>query len=89
MHSMSVNKSVSELYPLNDSPDKIEAGLAGPVLRQITDAWNALAALETKLPDKPDRWQADSLFTAREGMRRAWLAVSNLDRSLPRNSQDG
>lgn len=75
-------KSVPELYPLPDEQDVLKLVLAGPVLRQITAAWKALDKLERRLPGGPDRWQADSLFVAREGMRRAWLALSNLDRGL-------
>jgi len=89
MHPTPANKSVSELYPLSDSASDLEAGLSSPVLQHITAAWKALEALETDLPTEPDRWQADSLFTAREGMRRAWLAVANLDRRLQRNSRGG
>jgi len=89
MHPTPANKSVSELYPLSDPAGDLEAGLASSVLQHITAAWKALEALETDLPTGPNRWQADSLFTAREGMRRAWLAIANLDRRLQRNSRRG
>ena len=86
MYPMSPTNSIAELYPLRTEQDKIEAGPAGPALRQITAAWNALDGLESNLPGGPDRWQAESLFVAREGMRRAWLALSNLDHRLRRQS---
>jgi hypothetical protein len=86
MCPMSPTNSIPELYPLQMEQDPSEAGLAGPTLRQITAAWNALDALETNLPGGPDRWQTETLFVAREGMRRAWLALCNLDRSLRRRS---
>jgi hypothetical protein len=82
MRTLSPTNSVRELYPLKREQDTSQAGLAGPALRQIHAAWDALDALETSLPGGPDRWQADSLLVAREGMRRAWLALSNLERSL-------
>ena len=87
MHSTPANKSVAELYPVDDAADEVGAGLAGPVLQHISAAWKALEALETDLLTEPNRWQADSLFTAREGMRRAWLAIVNLDRRLQRSSR--
>ena len=86
MYPMSPKNSIPELYPLQTDQGKIKAGPAGSALRQITAAWNALDALENNLPGGPDRWQADSLFVAREGIRRAWLALSNLDRGLRRQS---
>jgi hypothetical protein len=90
MSPISPTNDVAELYPLQTQQDKIDAGPAGPALRQITAAWNALDGLESNLPGGPDRWQAESLFVAREGMRRAWLALSNLDRRLRRqNHRDG
>ena len=57
---------------------------AGPALHRLVEAWQALELLEENLPDVPDRWQADGIHVAREGIRRAWLAVSNLDRGLKR-----
>jgi hypothetical protein len=82
MYSTSTGNSIAELYPLQAEQDKSEAGLVGPTLRQITAAWNALDKLEANSPGGLDRWQADSLLVAQEGLRRAWLALSNLDRSL-------
>ena len=74
-------KSVAEMYPLG-AVDEAEAGPAASVLRRITAAWDALEKLESSLPGGADRWQADSLFVAREGMRRAWLALANLEQGL-------
>jgi hypothetical protein len=82
MQTKLCDSSLASLYPLETDVNKIGADLAGPVMRQITAAWNALDQFETDLPGGPDRWQAESLFVAREGMRRAWLALSNLDRRL-------
>jgi hypothetical protein len=75
--------NVSMLYALKverPSPD----GPAGPALQLLVAAWQALEHLEENLSDGPDRWQADGIHVAREGVRRAWLAVSNLDRGLKR-----
>jgi hypothetical protein len=74
---------MSELYPLQDAQQD-HLGPAGPALNHLVNAWRALALLGDSLPEGPDRWQADSLFTAQEGIRHAWLAVSNLDRGLRR-----
>lgn len=86
MSSVTPAHSVPELYPLGTTEEAQNAVLAGPALQQIIAAWNALDGLECNLPGGPDRWQAESLFVAREGMRRAWLALSNLDRRLRRQS---
>ena len=82
MQTKPYDNSLANLYPLETDATKIGADLAGPVMRQITAAWNALDRFEMDLPGGPDRWQAESLFVAREGMRRAWLALSNLDRRM-------
>jgi hypothetical protein len=82
MHLATPPNSIPESYPLGVAEDAIEAGLAGPALLQILAAWVAVEALETDLPGGPDRWQAESLFVAREGMRRALLALYNLARRL-------
>jgi hypothetical protein len=74
---------MSELYPVQDV-QRDHKGPAGPALNHLVSAWRALALLEDSLPEGPDRWQADSLFTALEGIRHAWLAVCNLDRGLRR-----
>ncbi len=79
---MSPSNSVPQLYPVRTTQDTNETGPAGPALRQITAAWKELEALEINLPGGLDRWQAESLFVAREGIRRAWLALSSLDRGL-------
>ena len=82
MRLASRTKSVQELYPLGTPLNDSETLLVGPAQRHIADAWNALDALESGLPGGPDRWQADSLFVAREGLRKAWLALSNVDHGL-------
>ena len=51
-------------------------------LNHLTQAWQAMEALEASLPEALARWDAESLMTARKGTRRAWLALSNLNRSL-------
>ena len=71
-----------ELYPLRELSGEAQVGPTGPALRHLTDAWKTLDDLEVSLPGGLDRWQAESLFTAREGIRHAWLALSNLDRGL-------
>ena len=74
---------ITTLYGLKQCgliPNKRDA----PAMHYLQDAWNALETLEASLPDGPDRWQVDGLCTAREGIRRAWLAVSNLERGLKR-----
>lgn len=82
MPTISPANRIPEMYPVRACPDQVEAGPAGPALGHLAAAWAALDGLEESLPGGPDRWQADSLFTAREGVRRAWLALSNLSRSL-------
>jgi hypothetical protein len=57
-------------------------GLADEALGHLAAAWQALEALETSLASDLQRWDAESLMTARKGTQRAWLAVSNLNRSL-------
>ena len=51
-------------------------------LNYLTQAWQALEVLEASLPEELARWDAESLMTARKGTQRAWLALSNLHRSL-------
>ena len=77
---------VSRLYALKAERQSPE-GPAGPALQCLVAAWQALESLEGNLSDGPDRWQADGIHVAKEGIRRAWLAVSNLERGLQR--QDG
>lgn len=84
MRSSPMANNVQELYAVSDPPAGAQDSPAGPVLGHLTDAWQALEVLETSLPGGLDRWQADSLFTAREGIRHAWLALSNLNRRLNR-----
>jgi hypothetical protein len=76
---------VSRLYALK-ADRQIPAGPAGPALQCLVHAWQALELLEENLSDGPDRWQADGIHVAREGIRRAWLAVSNLERGLERQN---
>jgi hypothetical protein len=38
--------------------------------------------LEASLPQELQRWDAESLMTARKGTQRAWLALSNLNSNL-------
>ncbi len=64
-----------ELEPLGDGP-------TGQALSYLTQAWQALEALEAELPEALARWDAESLMTARKGTRLAWLALSNLNHSL-------
>ena len=85
MRIRSDTNRIPALYPLQTERDLTEAGLVGPALQQIATAWRALDELERTLPGGPDRWQADSLFVAREGLRRASLALCNLDRSIRRH----
>jgi hypothetical protein len=82
MHPHARQQTIPELYPIGKTQVVPESGLTGSVLGQIAALWAALEALETNLPSGPDRWQQDSLFVAREGIRRAWLAIANLERSL-------
>jgi hypothetical protein len=77
---------VSRLYTLK-LESQFPNGPAGPALQHLVDAWLALESLEGNLSDGPDRWQADSIHVAREGIRRAWLAVSNLERGLQRRDR--
>jgi hypothetical protein len=55
---------------------------ANQALGYLADTWKALDALEASLPDDLPRWDAESIMTARKGTQRAWLALSNLNRSL-------
>ena len=76
---------VSRLYAPN-MERQLPDGPAGPPLQHLAAAWLALESLEKNLADGPDRWQADGIHVAREGIRRAWLAVSNLERGLQRQN---
>lgn len=55
---------------------------SGRALGHLTDAWKAVDALERDLPTTLERWTQESLVTARNGIRRAWLALSQLDQDL-------
>jgi hypothetical protein len=58
------------------------SGLADEALGHLAAAWQALDALEANLEPGLQRWDAESLMTARKGTQRAWLALSNLNRGL-------
>jgi len=77
---------VSNLYALKIDR-QLPDGPAGPALHNLVEAWQALDLLEKNLSNGPDRWQADGIHVAREGIRRAWLAVSNLERGLQRRGE--
>jgi hypothetical protein len=82
MHSQMIDNDIRRLYSLGGAPPVADGNLANPALCHLHAAWQALETLESSLPGGPDRWQADSLHTAREGIRRAGLAVSSLGRGL-------
>jgi hypothetical protein len=82
MHIPSTANNVAELYPIKASQDEIGAGPVASAMRHLSTARDALDVLRAGLPGGPDRWQADSLFVAQEGLRRAWLALANPNRSL-------
>lgn len=82
IHSQIVDNDIRRLYSLSGAPPAAGENLTNPALRHLNAAWQALEALESNLPGGPDRWQADSLDTAMEGIRRAGLAASNLGRGL-------
>jgi hypothetical protein len=82
MAPQTVDHDIRQLCTLRALPPDADANPASPALHHLHAAWQALETLEASLPGGPDRWQADSLHTAREGIRRAGLAVSNLGRGL-------
>lgn len=82
MHSPLRVNDVSNLHALQDDSHDLPGRPADPALQHLREAWNALEDLEASLPEGPDRWQGDHPFSAREGIQRAWLAVSNLGRGL-------
>jgi len=80
------NADVWELYPIGDLPREIQAGPTATALQHLQDAQTALDALEESVPGGTDRCREEGLLVAREGIRRAWLAVSNLARDLDRQA---
>jgi hypothetical protein len=82
MPSSPRTNDVLELYAPKDVALQDRDSLAGQALGCLADAWKAMQALETSLPHELQRWDAESLMTARTGTQRAWLALSNLNRSL-------
>jgi hypothetical protein len=73
---------VSKLYAPEDVAERDRTTLTGQALGYLADAWQALDALEASLPQELQRWDAESLMTARKGTQRAWLALSNLNSNL-------
>ena len=73
---------LSRLYAPRDVTERDRTTLAGQALGYLSDAWQALDALEASLPRELQRWDAESLMTARKGTQRAWLALSNLNSNL-------
>jgi hypothetical protein len=72
----------SRLYSPEDVAERDRTTLTGQALGFLADAWQALDALEASLPQELQRWDAESLMTARKGTQRAWLALSNLHSNL-------
>jgi hypothetical protein len=73
---------ISKLYAPEDGGDRERTTLAGQALGYLVDAWQALDALEASLPQELQRWDEESLMTARKGTQHAWLALSNLNSKL-------
>ncbi len=82
MSSSTHASNISELYAPEEVGDQDRITLAGQALGYLADAWKALDALEASLPGDLQRWDMESLMTARKGTQRAWLALSNLNHSL-------
>ncbi len=82
---MKTPANTNDLGPLN-APEaetcRNRSTPAGQALGHLADAWAALQMLEASLPKDVQRWDMESLMTARKGTQRAWLALSNLNRSL-------
>jgi hypothetical protein len=85
MSSATHGNDASKLYVPGDIINEDRTTPTGQALGYLADAWQALDALEASLSRDLQRWDAKSLMTARKGTRSAWLALSNLSRSL--NSQ--
>jgi hypothetical protein len=82
MNPATQSNDYSRLYTPEAIPDQDRNTLAGQALGHLADAWAALEALEAGFPEDLPRWDAESFLTARKGTQRAWLALSNLNRSL-------
>ena len=82
MRSSSGGRDELELYTLEQLLKEDPANPAIPALRHLIEAWKALESLEAGLSEPLDRWEAESLLTVREGIRRAWLALSSLARNI-------
>jgi hypothetical protein len=91
MNSSWRTNDLSELYAPEKLVDREQTDPTSQALGYLVDAWEALEKLEASLPQELARWDAESLTTARKGTRRAWLALSNLSRSLntKRSHKDG
>lgn len=85
MTAMLDRNDVAALYAL-EVERQPSSGPAAPTIVHLVEAWQALERLEVSLSNGTDRWQADSIRVAKEGIRRAWLAVSNLDRGFRRQA---
>ena len=82
MYARMMDNDIQRLYSLRVPAPEADGNMADPALRHLYAAWQALETLEDSLPGGPDRWQVDSLYTAREGIRRAGLAIASLSRGL-------
>lgn len=78
----SATNDLSKLYAPQGTSCQDRTTLVGQALGHLADVWEVLQELETDLPEDMSRWDAESLVTARKGTQRAWLALSNLRRSL-------
>jgi hypothetical protein len=84
--SKTKNSHVSLLYPVGESPRGIQPGPMADALLHLRSALQALDALEAGLHPGPQRHRQEGLLVARGGIRRSWLAVSNLARDLDRQA---
>jgi hypothetical protein len=82
MNSTIRKNDLSALYAPGETVSRNRCTPADQALGHLSDAWKALDLLEAAITKDMQRWDAESLMTARKGTRRAWLALSNLSRSL-------
>lgn len=87
MEPMAGKNDVTELYSIHRSLRGATNNVASPALGRLQEAWRAVEALEASLQGGATRWQNESLFVAREGIRRAWLAISSVERGLSRQDR--